>query len=293
MRSFKSFSDVVHAQVGSELKPGADASLADAQFANAQNDLIRATLSRDIAMASLANNLGLGGQPIFINGAGIAEASEPAQLQQAQPVYDNVPILQAAGAALQVQMTQKKILDKEYYPVFHFLGGVNVRGAGLSNLNGRPTGAQGSGTLPAVPNYQLALIINWNFLDIFRIRSEKKVQTHRITEQQQEYNLVLQSLRTQDVQSRARVKAALELAQNMPIQTQSARIAVSQSEARYRTGLGSVAQVAEANQTLANSRVQEAIAKVGVWRALLAVASAHGDLKPFLAEIERVQKGLQ
>ena len=46
------------------------------------------------------------------------------------------------------------------------------------------------------------------------------------------------------------------------------------------------------NQTLANSRVQEAIARVGVWRSLLAVASVHGDLKPFLLEIDRVQKGL-
>jgi len=79
-------------------------------------------------------------------------------------------------------------------------------------------------------------------------------------------------------------KRPLHLAQNMPIQTQAARVAVNQSEARYKTGLGSIAQVAEANQTLANSRVQEAMAKVGVWRALLAVASVHGDIKPFLSE---------
>jgi outer membrane protein len=292
MLSFKQFSDVVHAQVGANLKPGADASLADAQYANARNDLIRATLAKDIAVANLANTLGLGGQSVMINDTGIVDVSEPAQIQQAQPIFDNVPILQAAGAALQVQMAQKKILDKEYFPVFHFLGGFNVRGAGLSNLNGRPTSAQGSGTLPAVPNYQAALIVNWNFLDIYRIRAQKKVQVQRISEQQQEYNLILQSLRTQDVQSRARVKAALALAENMPIQTKASLVAVSQSEARYKTGLGSVAQVAEANQTLANSRVQEAMAKVGVWRALLAVALVHGDLKPFLAEIDRVQRGM-
>ena len=292
MLSFKQFSDVVHAQVGADLKPGADASLADAQYANARNDLIRANLAKDIAVANLANTLGIGGQPVLINEAGIVDVGEPAQIQQAQPIFDNVPILKAAGAALQVQIAQKKILDKEYFPVFHFMGGFNVRGAGLSNIDGRPTGAQGHGTLPAVPNYTAAVIINWNFLDIYRIRAQKKVQIQRISEQQQEYSLILQSLRTQDVQSRARVKAALALAENMPIQTEAARVAVNQSEARYKTGLGSIAQVAEANQTLANSRVQEAMAKVGVWRALLAVASVHGDLKPFLAEIDRVQRGM-
>jgi len=115
-----------------------------------------------------------GANSVLINETGIVDVSEPAQIQQTQPVFDNVPILQAAGAALQVQVAQKKILDKEYFPVFHFLTGFNVRGAGLSNLNGRPTSAQGSGTLPAVPNYQAALIINWNFLDIYRIRAQKK-----------------------------------------------------------------------------------------------------------------------
>jgi outer membrane protein TolC len=102
----------------------------------------------------------------------------------------------------------------------------------------------------------------------------------------------MQNLRTQDAQSRSRVKAALSLAENMPIQVKSAVIATQQAEARYRTGLGSVAQVAQANETLAQSRVQEAIARVGVWRALLSVASVHGDIRPLLSESDRVQKGM-
>jgi outer membrane protein TolC len=172
------------------------------------------------------------------------------------------------------------------------LGGVNVRGSGLSSVvPGQRTPASGSGTLPTVPNYQLALIANWNFLDIFRLRQEKKVQMERIYQQQQDYNLVLQTLRSQDMQARDRVQAALELAQNMPIQVHAAEIAVNQAEARYQTGLGSIAQVAQANETLAQSRVQDAVAKVGVWRALLYVASVHGDIKPLLAEADRVSKG--
>ncbi len=77
----------------------------------------------------------------MINDTGIVDVSEPAAIQQAQPIFDNVPILQTAGAALQVQVAQKKVLDKEYFPVFHFLGGFNVRGSGLSNITGRSTGA--------------------------------------------------------------------------------------------------------------------------------------------------------
>jgi outer membrane protein TolC len=275
------------------LKPGADESLSLAQLANARKDLIRAHLSRDLAFANLANSIGLGGKQIEVDPIGIAEKLEPANIQKEQPVFDQVPILQAANAVLLSAVAQKKVLDKEYFPVFHFLVGFNVRSSGLSpTAAGLRQSGDVSGVLPVVPNYQAALIANWNFLDIFRLHQEKKVQAERIYQQQQDYNLVMQNLRTEDFQSRARVQAALALAENMPVQVHAAVVATQQAEARYKTGLGSVAQVAQAAQTLAQSRVQEAIAKVGVWRALLSVASVHGDLKPLLTESDHVQKGM-
>jgi outer membrane protein TolC len=291
--SFNQFAEVVHAQVSAALKPGADESLAQAQLANARNDLIRARLSRDLAFANLANAIGLGGRMIEIDATGIAKHDEPADLQKAEPIFETVPILQAANAVLLSAVAQKKVLDKEYYPVFHLLGGFNLRSSGLSpTIPGRRQSENVAGVIPVIPNYQVAMIVNWNFLDIFRLQQEKKVQMERIFQQRQDINLILQNLRTEDVQARARVKAALQLVENMPIQVQSSLVAVQQAEARYRTGLGSVAQVAQANETLAQSRVQEAIARVGVWRAILSVASVHGDLKPLLSESDRVQRGM-
>jgi outer membrane protein len=291
--SFEQFSQVVQAQVTASLKPGADESLAQAQLANARNDLIRAQLSRDLAFQNLANAIGLGGKTIDINSTGISERAEPADVQRGKPVFEEVPILQAANAVLLSTVAQKKVLDKEYFPVFHLLTGFNLRGSGLSKtVAGEAQSANASGVFPVIPNYQVAIIVNWNFLDIFRLHQEKKVQSERIYQQQQETELVMQNLRTQDAQSRSRVKAALALAENMPVQVKSAVMATQQAEARYRTGLGSVAQVAQANETLAQSRVQEAIARIGVWRALLSVASVHGDIRPLLSESDRVQKGM-
>ncbi|MBS2000424.1 MAG: TolC family protein [Cyanobacteria bacterium SZAS LIN-5] len=293
VRSFEQFSKIVEAQVNASLKPGADESLALAQLANARNDLVRAEMSRDLAFANLANSMGLGGRLVDIDSTGIADRAEPAQIQRTTPVFEEVPILQAANATVLSAIAQKKVLDKEYYPVFHLLGGFNFRSSALSpTIPGKMQSTNLAGALPVIPNYQLALIINWNFLDIFRLHQEKKVQQERIYQQQQESNLVLQNLRTQDLQSRARVKAALALAENMPVQVHASEVATQQAEARYRTGLGSVAQVAQANEVLAQSRVQDAIAKVGVWRALLSVASSHGDLRPLLSESDRIQKGL-
>jgi outer membrane protein TolC len=136
------------------------------------------------------------------------------------------------------------------------------------------------------------MIVNWNFLDWFRIKQEKKIQDQRIVAQQQDMNLVLQNLKTEDFKARSQIRTAIALAANMPVQVDAAALAVKQAQARYQTGLGSVAQVAEANTVLAQSRMQEAIARVGVWRAMLQVASVHGDLRPFMAEADRIQKGI-
>src|SRR5579885_2872387 len=271
MKSFEEFSKVVEAQVKAELKPGADAAL---------------------AAANLANAVGLGGVEISVIDKGIASLKEEANTQRAPPVFEEVPILQAAKASLLTAIAQRKVLSREFYPVFHWLGGVQNRGAGL-NTKGRNTSHDVFGVFPTVPNYQIALIINWNFLDWWRLHAEKKVQNLRIAAQKQDYDLVLQNLKTEDVRSRAQVRAALAIAENMPVQVASAEMAAQQARARYAVGLASVAQVAEANQVLAQSRMQLAVANVAIWRAMLAVASVHGDLEPFLAEADRVQRSAQ
>ncbi|HEY9773176.1 MAG TPA: TolC family protein [Planktothrix sp.] len=289
VRSFEEFANIVNAQVKADLKPGADASLAEAQLANAQNQLFRAKLNLQVAKADFANALGVAGTEVPINDTGIVEVSEPATVQNNRPVFEQVPILDAARYAIITAVAQRKVLDKEYWPVFHWLGGFQVRGSAV-NTAGDTTWQDAAGLAPVVPNYQVALIINWNFLDWFRLHAEKKVQDQRIAAEQYGYNLVLNNLKTEDIKSRAQVITALEVAKNMPLQVSAARDAVKQARARYSVGLSSVAQVAEANQLLAQSLMQMAVARVGVWRAMLTVSSVHGDLGPFMAEANRVQQ---
>ena len=64
----------------------------------------------------------------------------------------------------------------------------------------------------------------------------------------------------------------------------AARAASQQAEARYRSGLGNIDAVAEAQRLLAQAEINDALARLGVWRGLLQVAAAAGDIRPFLAE---------
>ncbi len=288
VRRFQDFSRVVHSLVDADLRPGADASLADAQLANAQNDLIRARLQLDLALAEFAKSLGLAGQQVSIDPGAITVTAEPADLQTFSPQFDLHPFALRAKASILNEAARRRVLDKEYYPVFRWLGGMNFRGTSL-DIHGKRQSANATGFATAVPNWNVGLVIDFPFMDIIRIQAEKKVVNERISAEQHNYDLILQQLKTDDVQSRARVKAAVQLAANMPIQVDAALRATRQAQARYEAGLATVAQVAEANQVLADSRVKEAVAKIGVWQALLAVAAVHGEVKPLLEEANRFQ----
>ncbi len=75
-----------------------------------------------------------------------------------------------------------------------------------------------------------------------------------------------------------------DIAANTPIQVAAARAATEQATARYQAGLGNIDEVAEAQRLLTQSEIDDALARLGVWRALLGIATAAGDLQPFLAE---------
>src|SRR4029079_8128245 len=122
--------------------------------------------------------------------------------------------------------------------------------------------------------------------DIFSIRARRRVEIQNEAAEAAHYQQTVQTLTTQEAKARALMTAATEIAQNMPIEHQAATEAESRARARYDSGLASIIEVAEAERLLAQAEADDAIARIGVWRALLATAQARGDLTPFLDQIK-------
>jgi outer membrane protein TolC len=76
--------------------------------------------------------------------------------------------------------------------------------------------------------------------------------------------------------------AARRVARLTPVRLEAARAAETQAVARYRAGLGTLLEVADAQRLLAQAEIDDSLARLNVWRALLAKAAAEGDLEPFL-----------
>jgi outer membrane protein TolC len=75
---------------------------------------------------------------------------------------------------------------------------------------------------------------------------------------------------------------ARRVAENTPIQLSSARTLEQQARARYDAGLADILEVADAQRLLLQAEVSDAVARLGVWRALLTDAAARGDLTDLL-----------
>ena len=91
-------------------------------------------------------------------------------------------------------------------------------------------------------------------------------------------------LRAQWNRAVASLQGSRQVVANTPVQVSAARAATQQAAARYESGLGTIDQVADAQRLLTQAEIDDARARLGVWRALLGVAAAAGDIQPFLAE---------
>src|SRR5205814_5547333 len=161
-----------------------------------------------------------------------------------------------------------------------------------SAVAGRGTGADvpgqvslGSGAWPRVPRWAVGATVTFPAFDFSSANARRRVERQNELAENARYEQTVQRLTTEDARARALMKAAIDIARNTPVELQAARDAESRARARYQNGLASITEVAEGQRLLAQAEADDAVARLGVWRALLAAAQTRGDLTPFLAKV--------
>jgi outer membrane protein TolC len=275
------FADNVRTLVQNQLRPGADQSRADAELAVARNQLSQAVQIADVARASLADAIGAAGTAVQLAPASLDRLPDAAI---ESPSLESHPAARASQAAVDVVRARAQSLDRAYFPRITLQSAFAARGTGADVPAIR---SYGNGLWPEVPNWAIGASLSFPAFDVFSINARKLVEAQNELAERARYERTMQTLTTQDVKARALVKAAAEIASNTPIERQAATAGESQARARYQNGLASVTEVAEAQRLLAQAEADDAVARLGVWRALLASAQARGDLKLFLDKTTR------
>lgn len=274
---------IIRAQVDAELRPGADASRAAAEVAAARTQLIQAEQAAGVARAVVSQYTGDDPAGLSLSAQGLGKLPP----EQAAPTVDTGvnPAVVEQNAAVEQARAQLRVLARSYFPRFTAQASAYARGTG-GGIDGSRLGGV-NGLAPSVQNYAVGFSVTFPISDLPALRAREAAQSATIRAEAARRDQIVRDLRAQWHAAVATLDGARRIAANTPVQISAARATVEQATARYQAGLGNVTEVADAQRLLTQAEIDDALARLGVWRALLRVAAAAGDIEPFLAEAGR------
>lgn len=278
----QAFADAVHALVNNQLRAGAEAARVDAELSVARTQLLRAKQVAEISRAALAEALGMPGAPVSIASDSLLEL--PSDAASPVPKFDFHPLAIAQTSAIQIVQAREHILARSYVPRFNLQASVSERGTGALT-NGLFEGGW-HGLLPNTPNYGIGIQVTFPAFDIFSIRARRRIEAGNEAVENARYDQTIQALKGQYARALALIDGAVRIAQETPSELKAAQQAEILTVERYKYGLATVTEVADVQRLLAQAEIDDRVAHLNVWRALLVAATLQGDLKPFLLRVK-------
>lgn len=260
----------VAALVKAELRPGAEESRSRAELAMAETQRIQADQAVALARAALSQFVGT--VPESLKGL-----REPPEGAGGDGVH---PQVSEQEAAIEEVAARRRVLEKSYFPKFNAQAANYARGTGANADFTTLSGV--NGLAPNIYNWGVGFTVNFNVMEYASLRVRKEIEASRQRAEAARLEQVRRELSAQELKAQALVAGARQVAANMPVQLEAARAAEQQAAARYRAGLGTIAEVAEAQRLLTQTEIDASLARLGIWRALLAQAAAKGQLSGFL-----------
>ncbi len=267
----------VHTLVDNQLRAGAEASRTDAELAAARTRLIQAQQAVTLAQITLARVLG----------TTAAVTIDPTTLVDRLPgdaptaPSTTHPLTQVRQAAVDLARAQEDVLSRTDWPRVYFQSSVFARGSG-ANPNGQLDGGVSGLGLDRANWAAGVQVVFPNAFDFSNLHARKAAAAATARAETALYDEAMLTVTSEQQAAAAMVEATRAVAANTPVQLAAARQSEAQATARYQAGLASIVEVADAQGLLAQAEVQDQLARIDVWRALLAQAAARGTLTPFL-----------
>ena len=277
------FASAVHVLVNNQLRAGAEGARVDAELSMARTQLLRARQLTEVSRAALAEALGTPEASVSIVSDPLLEL--PADTTTPPPRFDFHPLALAQKSAIEIVQAREQVLARSYVPRFNLQGSVSARGTGALT-NGLLEGGW-HGLFPTTPNYGVGMTVTFPAFDIFSIRARRHVEAGNEAVERARYDQTIQALKGQNSRAQALIDGAVHIAQETPAELKAAQEAERLTVERYKYGLATVTEVADAQRLLAQAEIDDRVARLNVWRALLAAAKFQGDLKPFLQRVRR------
>jgi outer membrane protein TolC len=245
------------AGVKSGLRSPIELTRAEADLTRFDTARIRARGGLSAAQAVLA--AAVGSPELVLDAAdGTPGAADlPALSNAIQLASDRDPRLQEALAQLRQQELETRAVGALARPDLHLSAAISGRAGGSApSNNGEET--SGNGFLPNVPNWDGALVLSWPLFDP-TINARKRASGVAEAVRRSEIDLVRQQVVAAVEQSYVGVVVAREALPSLQHELEAARANYAQADARFKAGLGTSVELADAEALRTDADIRLAI----------------------------------
>jgi outer membrane protein TolC len=264
------------------LIPGVDSSQANAEYSAAKILLTKSRDQEQELSNQLAQLLGIPYQTFVLDNFFINHI--PKILQDSVAGQQH-PLLQFYQSRINASDEQARYYKTASYPAFTLVGVLQGRGSGFnSDYATNPTDFTQnywSSISPSRSNYLLGVGVSWNITQPYRITQQVKSQNLISKGLQEEYALIDQQIKAQMQLADSKIKNAILLQHETPVQVKAATEAYIQKSVLYKNGLTNLVDVTQTLYTLIRAETDRDIANNNVWQALLLKAASTGDFSLF------------
>ncbi len=136
-------------------------------------------------------------------------------------------------------------------------------------------------------NYAVGVNVTFAFMDFAGIHAREAAQAATVRANRSQEQLADRALQEQFAKARAAVHASREVAANTPVEVKAAHTAFEQARARYQAGLAPIDDLAQAQRLVVQAEIDDSIARLNVWRALLQLDASRGEIQSFMQTVSK------
>lgn len=262
--------DFAKANITSGMRSPIDLTRAEADVARYDAGARRAEGALHVARAYFAAAVGTVERELDAQG-GSPDAVDLAPLDDLLPFAARTPrVLEARARYLAAQGETRRI-GAQTRPNLFATASLNARAGGAPPSAG-PVPV-GDGWIPAVPNYDVGLVLAWPLIDAGWSRREEAARS-RETALAEDVELALRTQRTSIVAAWQSTKMAVETLRALERGNEAAGANYMQAENRFHVGIGTSVELADAQALRTDAEIQLAIGRFEVARAKAALRRA-------------------
>ncbi|MGZ3427218.1 MAG: TolC family protein [Polyangia bacterium] len=260
--------DYAQAGTKSGMRPPIDLTRAQADVSALQVRLIQAETGLEAARAALA--AAMGSDQLEVDAAETPPdlSSAPAFADAMRTAAQRNPAVLAALAKLDAQHAAVSAVTRELLPNIVASASLTGRAGG-----GAPTSGDtpyGGGWLPDVANWHLGLILQWNLFDATVLARRAAANAHEDAARA-DLDLARMTIGLAAERAYLDLDAALRTLPGLQAAVDAARANQAQAEARFKAGLGTIVELADAEALLTNSQLEFAVGQFTIARARAAL----------------------